>query len=78
MTRKILCPTCYDQLFARATDLTEKKKIVRGKATIHFYCDHCSTHITPGDDCIAVSVWVEGQGIPYYPWESEYLERTIT
>lgn len=91
MKREILCLDChskrvasagvpinqsYDDLLRHVVNPPEKRKTVYGKATIHFLCDSCSKHMTPGDECVALSAWFESRGIHYYPWESEYLEVT--
>ncbi len=49
---------------------------MEGVAKNDMKCDWCCppTEIKKGDKCAAESMGTDGHGIPYYEWESEYLE----
>mgnify|MGYP001584849163 CR=1 FL=1 len=84
MKREIICLDCgkkYPEVFAAAQidnpGPQEYMKMIEGKALDDYKCDHCvpTSPIKKGTFCIALSVWIDGSRIPYYPWESEYIER---
>jgi len=54
------------------------ERVVRimGIAKKPLLCDFCYPYkeIKIGDMCVAESMGREGCGIPYYEWESEYIE----
>ena len=80
MKREIVCPEgrrTLKRLFPTATPYTgEHVKFVDGTAKEDFFCDSCvPTHtILKGEPCTAFSAWADYGGIPYSPWEEEYLE----
>ena len=51
----------------------ENIKILPGVALHIFSCDGCGLGIAIGDLCFGVSVWADCHGIPWHPWEGEYL-----
>ena len=75
MKREIDCPKCaesWKQSIGKYKG--EHIKLQEGKAKDQFLCDHCDKVIEPGDSCVAVSVWADYGGVPYFPWENECLE----
>ena len=52
----------------------EHHKSVTGKLTHACFCDICDRVMFAGELATARSVWVVGHGIPYYAWESEYID----
>ena len=54
----------------------ENNKSKRGNAQEEFLCDQCAGKIPQGSPCYARSIWMDGQGIPYYEWEKEYIVVT--
>jgi len=77
MKQEILCLTCKGvlrKLFPTDTPYSgEHVKFVDGQAIKDFICDYCGKKINKDANCCAFSIWAEYHGIPYYPWESEYL-----
>lgn len=77
MKREILCPTCHKLneklISACEPDCGEHTKIVEGLAIDNFVCDRCNSILTVGSFCAASSIWFENHGIPYYPWEQDYI-----
>lgn len=55
----------------------EHVRLYRGIAKRQFICDNCGETIEEGKDCTAVSIWADYGGIPYYPWESEYVGEIL-
>lgn len=72
MKRMIACEKCGWHLTPHFAG--EWFKRVRGIAKRGMLCDYCGTEIKKGDKCSAESVGFDEHGIPYYPWESEYIE----
>jgi hypothetical protein len=79
MKREILCPDCktkMQKLFPTSNPYPgEYIKFVDGRAKKDFLCDGC-VNIRPikeGDICTAFSIWSENGGIPYFPWESDFI-----
>lgn len=53
----------------------EHQKVVRGKSIRNkLLCDYCNKTISKGDDCLAISIWADYGGGPYYEWEGGYVE----
>ena len=79
MKREILCPVCTDKVrswFPSDNPYPgEHVKFYPGKAKKAFICDLCSELITLDEDCTAFTAWAVGQGIPYHPWESDFIRR---
>jgi hypothetical protein len=85
MTREIQCPQCADRsyhLFSndqpakpRVIDLPHKEHIAFhfGHAIVSCLCDSCNQPINPGDNAWAISIWSDRGGIPYYPWEHDFI-----
>lgn len=77
MKREILCSKCEPELRALfPTDTPypgEHVKFVNGKANKDLICDQCGQPIKTNDNCVAMSMWADYGGIPYYEWEPEYL-----
>lgn len=80
MKRMIACEKCAQ----RPEPYYEGEwfKRVSGTAKADMLCDWCSTGkgralqatlIKKGEKCAAESMGLNGHGIPYYEWESEYL-----
>ena len=74
MKREILCLKCGGQKLPQYDGEHNKSK--RGNAQEEFLCDQCAGKIPQGSPCYARSIWMDGQGIPYYEWEGEYIEIT--
>lgn len=89
MKREILCLPCAERVSRTITGCKvsdfdgrivdpypgEHSKFLKGVLHCHCYCDNCSDPLYPGNEAIALSIWADNRGIPYYPWEQEYLER---
>ncbi len=76
MKRDLVCEKCIphhrDRVPCRYPG--EHTKIVEGKSNNDFQCDACGMKIRKGEKAGAFSVWADYGGIPYAPWESDYLE----
>ena len=74
MKRMIACEKCSHRPHPYYPG--EWFKRVIGIAKIQMLCDYCSlsVEIKKGDKCAAESMGIVGHGIPYYEWESDYLE----
>ena len=83
MKRNIICPKCAAEIMARPNWENpyerEHRKIVKGIALADFLCDNCGceTELPKGSVIFAESIWVDYDGVPYFPWESEYLTDII-
>lgn len=77
MVRKILCKKCEassKKLFPTESPYPgEHVKFVPGEAKHGMLCDDCGVYINKGDIVCAFSIFADYGGIPYYPWEEEYL-----
>lgn len=78
MKREILCVWCRPnvrELFPTDNPYPgEHVKFVDGTAKMDRICDQCGCPIEAGQTCTAFSSWADYGGIPYFPWESGYLE----
>jgi hypothetical protein len=89
MKREIACPPCAQNIAKAVTGSRfvdgqivdpypgEHARFQSGKLTRHCVCDSCSAELAPGENAVAVSMWADYGGIPYYPWEWEYLEGAL-
>jgi hypothetical protein len=50
-------------------------KTVKGKAKGIYICDACGKSIKKGDVAIAISIWADYTGLPYFEWEDDFIER---
>lgn len=86
MKREILCLTCIPKpmglklMNSPAGDPVlvdpypgEHQKVLKGIAKAQYICDRCGDTILKGTECIASSIWADYGGIPYHPWENEYI-----
>lgn len=85
MKREISCVPCANRIARAVTGARfvdgeivdpfpgEHSKFLGGKLTRHCVCDSCGKQLSPGDDAIAMSIWADYGGVPYHPWEAEYL-----
>ena len=80
MKREILCTNCKNdlrKLFPNDNPYEgEHIKFVSGTANHTMICDKCETSILQGTLCHAISIWADDHGIPYYPWEQDYLSNS--
>lgn len=76
MKRMICCAKCAQREVPNYPG--EYRVLIHGTAKKTMKCDWCCPppEIKKGDKCAAESLGVLGHGIPYYPWESEYIEIT--
>lgn len=77
MKREILCEKCAD-MTNLPTFPEEHWKFISGKAKSNFKCDADDCEIKPGQIAVAMSIWADYGGIPYYPWETEYLDGSLS
>ncbi len=77
MKRMIACKNCAARKVKHYDG--EWFKRVEGRAKTDMICDWCCppTKIKTGDPCAAESMGVHGQGIRYYPWESEFIDAAL-
>ena len=77
MKRQVLCPECSKKtrdLFPTDTPYPgEFVKFVVGNALAFMNCDSCNGDIKPGAACVAVSIWADHGGIPYFAWEHNFI-----
>lgn len=77
MKREILCTECGEEAKKQFPDSVpypgEHVKFVDGKSIVSCVCDHCMKSLQLGDHIIAMSIWADYGGGPYYSWEGEYL-----
>lgn len=79
MKQEILCPDCKNK--ARRMFPTdnpypgEHVKFQDGKAKSDYNCDTCNKPINTGESCTCLSMWADYGGVPYYPWEKDYIEE---
>jgi len=77
MKQEILCNDCKNNLIEKNVFTPSPKEHVKftpGKARRNFFCDSCYKHIYVKNKCFALSIWADYGGVPYYPWESEYID----
>lgn len=78
MKQQIICPVCKDlnkKLFkTKAPHPGEHVKFISGYALRDFVCDDCAIPIETDTECCAFSIWADHGGIPYYPWEHDFIE----
>ena len=77
MKREIYCVKCQhedEQLFPNGIvdNFGERIKYIKGTAKADYKCDLCDKDILQGNECFAVSTWIEGN-TQYYSWEPDYL-----
>ena len=48
-----------------------------GFARRDYSCDQCGNTLREGALVYAATIWVEGFGIPYHPWEAEFIENPL-
>jgi hypothetical protein len=74
MKQMIACAACAQRKIKDYPG--EYWKRVHGIAKKDMRCDWCypAAEIKKGDPCAAETLGVVGHGIPYHPWESEYIE----
>ena len=76
MKQEILCIKCGEERKTTIKEYPGESFVFeRGKAINDYLCDSCASHVAPGDDCFAFSLWSEMGAIPYYPWEKEYIKE---
>jgi len=51
----------------------EHVRLHEGMALNNYNCDRCNAPIVKGQDCVAVSVWHDRIGIPYYEWFENFI-----
>ncbi len=73
MNRKILCKPCYDKLKEIAGRYNEPIVGVEGRAITVYHCDDCNLTIEDGGQCVATSIFQEGQDPKTGAWEYEYV-----
>jgi len=78
MKREILCMSCgYESRIQFPTMNPYPDEYVKhlgGSAKKDFVCDSCNADILKGSRCVARSMWHTLKGLPYYDWETKYLE----
>ena len=74
MKREILCIKCHNSTPYRFVPGGGSEFIEMGKALRDFLCDRCNKHIEKGEVCCTRSHWQTSQSIPYFEWESEFIE----
>ncbi len=80
MKREIVCGKCAEQWQKRkyvTRPAEEHIKVVHGFAENDYLCDTCNAEINKNVQCAAVSLWIDHGGIPYSPWEEDYIEIVI-
>jgi hypothetical protein len=77
MKQEIVCQKCKNKLRITFPNnnpyLEEHVKFVDGFAKGNYVCDSCSAPIPKGKPCTAFSTWADYGGIPYYPWEKDFI-----
>ena len=80
MVRKILCKKCEadsKKLFPTESPYPgEHVKFVTGLAKRDMMCDDCGKDIIEEENICGFSIFADYGGIPYYPWEEDYLNIT--
>ena len=78
MKREILCQSCEEKvrkLFPVESPYPgEHIKLVNGKSLKNMVCDGCDKFIIEGEAVCAFSIWADYGGVPYYSWESDFIE----
>ena len=78
MKRLIVCSDCevkQHKLFPKESPYPgEHIKFVGGKAVSDFVCDDCDKTIKRGDLACAISMWADYGGVPYFPWEDDFID----
>ena len=75
MKREILCFECGQWPQVQPSyGSYDKIKMEQGSALKKYLCDHCNAMIDKGAQCFAVSQWFTGRGLPYVPWEHDYID----
>ncbi len=78
MKRDIACEKCAPKYHGYPADIEGPAESVKKKSGIalkNYFCDRCGDNIPKGTRCVAISVIVEGHGIPYYKWEKEFIKE---
>jgi hypothetical protein len=73
MKREVDCLKCGRSWPDKARDPNEHIHKLTGYTLNHFVCDGCGEELPLGVPAICVSVWSDIGGIPYFPWEAEYV-----
>ena len=77
MKQEMLCQHCAAdtrKLFPTDNPYPgEHVKFVPGKARTWLRCDSCGEGLSTDTVCTAFSVWADYGGIPYYPWEKDFI-----
>lgn len=90
MKREICCPTCAEHWrvsmrwtkgrtpgkFPGFNENGEGMRQVSGKADIGCTCDGCGKDIETGEAAVAVSIY--SKGAPYFEWEGEFIDTSVT
>ena len=74
MKREIVCIPCGERIqkAIMPSEPGEYSKFVYGKTKLHSQCDGCGVKLPKGSNAAGLSIWTDR--IPYYEWESEYIE----
>lgn len=73
MKQDIVCTTCSEWWEKLETVPEEHVRLHKGMALNHYNCDRCNAEIVKGSPCVAVSVWHDRVGIPYYEWYEDFI-----
>lgn len=75
MKCEILCLKCSEKAPKESKYPQEHVKLVFGKSIVSCVCDWCGSNVEPDDHVAALSIWADYGGIPYRPWEHDYIEQ---
>jgi hypothetical protein len=73
MKREVDCLKCGRGWPDKASVKHEHIRKETGYTLGRFVCDGCGLFLPPGVPAICVSVWSDIGGIPYSPWEADYI-----
>lgn len=85
MKREILCALCAENTSKAITGLkyidgqwmdpypSEHTKFLHGVLSRSCYCDNCGKELDTGSKVVALSIWADYAGVPYYSWESDEM-----
>jgi len=77
MRRELLCRTCADEAMKQMGNYPgEHHKWRSGTVQERMFicCDRCVADLPSGTWVMALSIWTDRGGIPYYEWEHDYLD----